>query len=46
MAETAVLVLSMHNEMLYVERSLRAGALEYIAKQEATSDVFSAVRRV
>ncbi len=41
-----VLVLSMHDEMLYAERSLRAGALGYITKEEATANVLSAVRRV
>jgi DNA-binding NarL/FixJ family response regulator len=41
-----VLVLSMHDEMLYAERSLRAGALGYITKEEATVSVLSAVRKV
>ena len=41
-----VLVLSMHDEMLYGERSLRAGALGYITKEEATVNVLSAVRKV
>jgi DNA-binding NarL/FixJ family response regulator len=41
-----VLVLSMHDEMLYAERSLRAGALGYITKEEATVNVLSAVRKV
>jgi DNA-binding NarL/FixJ family response regulator len=41
-----VLVLSMHDEMLYAERSLRAGALGYITKEEATVNILSAVRRV
>jgi DNA-binding NarL/FixJ family response regulator len=41
-----VLVLSMHDEMLYAERALRAGALGYITKEEATVNVLSAVRRV
>ncbi len=44
--ELPVLVLSMHDEMLYAERSLRAGALGYITKEEATVSVLSAVRRV
>jgi len=42
----AVLVISMHDESLYAERVLRAGALGYITKQEMTSDVVSAVRQV
>ena len=41
-----VLVLSMHDEILYAERSLRAGALGYITKEEATVSVLSAVRKV
>ena len=36
----------MHDEMLYAERSLRAGAMGYITKEEATVNVLSAVRRV
>jgi DNA-binding NarL/FixJ family response regulator len=44
--ELPVLVLSMHDEMLYAERSLRAGALGYITKEEATVSVLSAVRKV
>lgn len=41
-----VLVLSMHDETLYAERALRAGAMGYITKQEATVNVISAMRRV
>ncbi len=41
-----ILVISMHDESLYAERVLRAGALGYITKQELTSDVVSAVRQV
>ena len=41
-----VLVLSMHDEMLYAERSLRAGALGYITKEEATVNVLPAIRKV
>ncbi len=41
-----VLVISMHDESLYAERVLRAGALGYITKQEMTVDVVSAVRQV
>lgn len=41
-----VLVISMHDESLYAERVLRAGALGYITKQELTSDVVFAVRQV
>lgn len=41
-----VLVLSMHDESLYAERSLRAGARGYIMKQEATDKVITAIRKV
>jgi len=42
----AVLVLSMHDESLYGERSLRAGARGYIMKEEASSNLLKAVRQV
>ena len=41
-----VMVLSMHDEAIYAERALKAGAWGYIMKQEATNQVLSAVRRV
>jgi DNA-binding NarL/FixJ family response regulator len=41
-----VLTLSMHDEAVYGERALRAGARGYIMKQEATEKVVSAIRRV
>jgi DNA-binding NarL/FixJ family response regulator len=41
-----MLVVSMHDESLYAERVLRAGALGYITKQEATRKVLLAIRRV
>ncbi len=41
-----VLVLSMHDESLYAERVLRAGARGYITKQEATHKVMVAIRQV
>ena len=41
-----VLVLSMHDESTYAERSLRAGANGYIMKQEATERVLVAIRRI
>lgn len=44
--ELRVLVLSMHDETLYAERALRAGAQGYIMKQEATDKVLEAIRRV
>ncbi len=41
-----ILVLSMHNEELFAERVLRAGARGYIMKQEATGSVLTAIRKV
>src|ERR1700736_4519123 len=41
-----VLVLSMHEESLYAERALRAGASGYITKHQAADEVLSAIRRV
>src|SRR5215831_14876851 len=41
-----ILVVSMHNENLYAERVLRAGARGYITKQQATRDILQAIRRV
>lgn len=42
----AVLVLTMHDERLYAERALRAGAGGYLMKSEATQKVIEAVRAV
>ncbi len=41
-----ILVLSMHDESLYAERALRAGARGYITKQEATEKLIGAIRRI
>ncbi len=41
-----ILVLSMHDETIYAERALRAGANGYIMKQEATENVLVALRRI
>ncbi len=41
-----VLVLSMHDETLYAERALRAGARGYVMKEEATERLLMAVRKV
>jgi len=41
-----VLILSMHDELIYAERALRAGANGYIMKQEATEKVLEALRRI
>ena len=45
-SEVPVLVLSMHDEELYAERALRAGARGYITKNEASSEVVKAIRKV
>ncbi|HVU32880.1 MAG TPA: response regulator transcription factor [Opitutaceae bacterium] len=41
-----VLVLSMHDEVFYAERALRAGASGYIMKRAATGHVIEAIRQV
>jgi DNA-binding NarL/FixJ family response regulator len=41
-----VLVVSMHEESLYAERALRAGAMGYVMKQEPAKVVKTAVRKV
>jgi DNA-binding NarL/FixJ family response regulator len=41
-----ILVLSMHDETLYAERALRAGAHGYIMKQEPTEVLMAAIRQV
>jgi DNA-binding NarL/FixJ family response regulator len=43
---TAVVVLSMHDERFYAERTIRAGARGYIMKGETTSDIVAAIRDV
>ena len=40
------LVLSMHDEALYAERSLRAGARGYVTKQELDDTLLTAIQRV
>jgi DNA-binding NarL/FixJ family response regulator len=42
----AVLVLSMHDESLYAERALRAGARGYIMKREAAKKIILGIRTV
>ncbi len=44
--ELPILVLSMHDESLYAERALRAGAKGYVMKQEATEKLTGALRRI
>lgn len=41
-----VLVVSMHDEALYAERALRAGARGYLTKQEATHSILMGIRSV
>jgi DNA-binding NarL/FixJ family response regulator len=45
-ADTAVIVLSMHDEQYYAERTMRAGARGYVMKGEMTSDIVAAIRDV
>jgi DNA-binding NarL/FixJ family response regulator len=44
--DVPVLMLSMHDESLYAERALRAGAKGYITKHEASVRVIAAIRQV
>lgn len=44
--EVPVLVLSMHDEDLYAERVIHAGARGYISKNEAAAEVIEAIRKV
>jgi len=44
--DLAILVVSMHDESLYAERVLRAGARGYIMKQEGGKKFLQAIRRV
>jgi len=41
-----ILVLSMHDETVFAARALRAGALGYVMKQEASRQVLAALRSV
>lgn len=45
-AEVPILVLSMHDESMYAERALRAGANGYVMKEQADSSVIEAIRKV
>ena len=44
--DVPMLALSMHDESLYAQRALKAGAKGYITKQEATKKVITAIRKV
>ena len=41
-----VIVLSMHEELFYAERALRAGARGYVTKRESTGSIVKAIREV
>ncbi len=45
-ADLSILVMSMHDETLYAERALRAGAMGYVMKQDASAKVLTAIRTV
>lgn len=45
-AELPILVLSMHDESLHAERAMRAGAMGYVMKHEATDRIVGAIRQV
>jgi len=42
----ALIVLSMHDEALYAERALQAGARGYVMKRETTKSVLASIRHV
>ena len=41
-----ILIMSMHDEVLYAERALRAGANGYIMKDQVADNIVEAIRRV
>lgn len=41
-----VLIVSMHDENLYAERALRAGAMGYLMKHEASEKIITAIQRI
>ena len=41
-----VLVVSLHDENLYAERALKAGARGYIMKSEATENILTAIKKI
>lgn len=43
---TAIIVLSMHEEVSFAERALRAGARGYVTKRESTDRIVEAIRTV
>jgi DNA-binding NarL/FixJ family response regulator len=45
-SRTRILVLSMHDELLYAERALEAGAMGYVNKSVHSGELLAAIRRV
>jgi DNA-binding NarL/FixJ family response regulator len=45
-SRVALIILSMHDETLYAERALRAGARGYVMKHETSKSVLASIRRV
>jgi len=43
--DVPAVVLSMHDEALYAERALRAGALAFVMKKEGSDEVLAAIRK-
>jgi DNA-binding NarL/FixJ family response regulator len=41
-----VLILSMHDDLLYGHRALRVGAVGYVAKREAAGKIVTEIRRI
>ncbi len=41
-----ILIVSLHDEPIYAERALRAGATGYVTKRQATAEVVKAIRKV
>lgn len=44
--QVALIILSMHDEALYAERALRAGAQGYVMKHETSKSVLASIRQV
>jgi DNA-binding NarL/FixJ family response regulator len=44
--DTSLLVLSVHDENLYAERAIRAGARGYVMKSEASGSILAAIRQI
>jgi DNA-binding NarL/FixJ family response regulator len=44
--EVATIVLTMHDEALYAERAMRAGARGYVMKRDATGKILDAIKAV